>query len=419
MKLSSKYSRVNSLAIIIVVLLGSVSYYFFIRNAFNHQLNKDLRVKEREVTDYIKYNHSLPISINYIDEQEIFTPAGDENFTRQFNEVTIFDKAQNENIAYRQLRFPVNVSGENFIAVVRKSRVETEDLIQLILESTLLMVVTLLICLFLLNRFLLNKLWMPFRSTLEQMKQFNLSGKHTMRWQKTGINEFKELNDAAEIMITRANQDYSEIKGFTENASHEIQTPLAIIQSKLELLTQSEHFTEEEMGSLKSIYDATNRLSKLNQSLILLTKIDNKQFRETDRVNLSLIIKKHLYNYEELIEANGIRISVNIVKGVILMLNETLAEILISNLFTNAIKHNYEGGSIDVILDKTQLQISNTGSALQGDPTVLFERFKKARVSSESLGLGLSIVKRICDRYAYKINYHYEGSVHKIIIDFI
>ena len=280
------------------------------------------------------------------------------------------------------------------------------------------MVLILLVTLFLINRFFLNKLWKPFNTTLQQIKQFNLSGRNNINLEQSKITEFTELNHAVSIMTNRVSQDYDEIKNFTENASHEIQTPLAIIKSKLELLSQSENLKEEQMNTIQSVYEATNRLSKLNQSLILLTKIDNQQFRESEEVNISILINKHLSNYEELIAAKLITIKKNIEDNVKMNMNETLAEILIANLITNAIKHNIDKGIIEITLTNNRLCISNTGIPLECDPSELFERFKKDKVSSESLGLGLSIVKKICERYGYRINYNYSDLLHTTSINF-
>ena len=418
MKLSTKYNRLNGIAIIIVVLIGSACYYYFISHAFNDQLNKDLRVEEREVLDFVKEYKKLPDVWSYKDVQREFVPAENAPIERRVSDVNEYSKSQHENISYRQLEFPVGMNGRPYKAIIRKSRVETEDLISLILISTLIMVVTLLILLFLVNHFFLQKLWRPFNNTLKQIKQFNLSGAHLVKFEETDINEFTDLNKSVSTMITRVNQDYHEVKSFTENASHEIQTPLAIINTKIELLSQSKTLNKEQSSLIQSIFEATSRLSKLNHSLILLTKIDNLQFSETGEVNLGEMLLNYLGNYDELIEAKEIVLSKNIPAKVIVVMNEALAEVLISNLITNAIKHNLKQGTIGVTLDSLKLVITNTGAELTGNPAELFERFKKSKVTSESLGLGLSIAMRICERYGFRISYEYENLMHTITVKF-
>ncbi|MEP6595410.1 MAG: HAMP domain-containing sensor histidine kinase [Ginsengibacter sp.] len=416
MKLLSKFNRVNVLTTVIVLLLSGICYYFLISAVLIHQLDKDLKVEEQEVKDFVKQNNRLPEPPNYKDLQELFMPS-DSSVVRNFSTVDIYDDRHHEFVSYRQLQFYIAASGKGYNVLVRKSEKESEDIIELILKITFALLLLLLVTLFLINRFILSKLWKPFYTTLQQLSHFNLSGKNKIKSENTNIDEFRELNTAVSSMINRVSQDYNEIKSFTENASHEIQTPLAIIKSKLELLSQAENLKEEQMNTLQSIHEAVNRLSKLNQSLILLTKIDNQQFSENEEVNLSTLINDDLSYYEELVAAKNISLTKKMGINVKLIMNETLASILVSNLITNAIKHNIDNGSIGIALSNTQLCVSNTGVPPGCDPMELFERFKKVKVTSESLGLGLSIVKKICERYHFSIIYSYSDA-HTITINF-
>ncbi|MGH2563091.1 MAG: sensor histidine kinase, partial [Ginsengibacter sp.] len=399
------------------LLLSAVFYYFVIEAALVHQLDKNLKVEEKEIKDYIQENNILPDSSDSRDEQEVYTSANDEKITRKFSSIELHNNERHKRIYYRQLEFPVTVNGKIYKADVRKSQEETEDIVRLILKITLAIVVLLLATLFIINRFVLSKLWKPFNSTLQQIKQFNVTGKESVHLEPTNINEFAELNNAVSIMTKKASQDYNEIKSFTENASHEIQTPLAIIRSRLELLSQSE-MKEEQMNAIQSISETTNRLSKLNQSLILLTKIDNNQFAKSEAVNLSKIVQSHLNNYEELLHAKEISLEKAIQQNVVIQMNETLAEILIVNLLTNSIRHNIDKGIIRIELNNKLLAISNTGNVPVTDPSLYFERFKKDSSSGESLGLGLSIVKKICDTFNFNISYNFRDGFHNINIIF-
>jgi signal transduction histidine kinase len=417
MKLLTKYNRVNAAATIVVLLLSGIIYYFFIEAALVHQLDKSLDAEKQEIVDFVKENGQLPEPSNDKDEQETFKPA-DHLIHRSFSTIQLKNKPLSENILYRQLQFPITVKGNLYKIEVRKSQEETEDLVQLILKISMAVVIILLVTLFIINRFVLNKLWKPFNTTLDQIKEFNISGTKAVKLSATTISEFKELNTAVTTMTSKAIRDYNEIKSFTENASHEIQTPLAIISSKLELLSQSNNLQEEQMNAIQSISETTNRLSRLNQSLLLLTKIDNKQFKKSGQVNVSVIIEHVLNNYEELIQAKEIVLKKEIQQNIEVTMNETLAEILIINLLANAIKHNLENGTIEILLNQNRLIVSNTGKAPSVEPAAYFERFKKGSDSSDSLGLGLSIVLKICESYNFSINYHYAEMLHKITISF-
>jgi signal transduction histidine kinase len=418
MKLLARYNRVNIAATILVLLVGGLCYYFILRFVLIHQLDKDLKIEEQEVKDYVQYNNNLPNPANYKDQKVVFEPTASISIKRKIVSVNLYDTAEDEHIQGRRLIFIIQNAGKNYKVSITKSQQETEDLIQLIVLLTLAIVVLLLVVLFIINRFVLNKLWLPFNTTLQQLKQFNLSNKSAIKLEDSNINEFKELNSAVITMSNSVIKDYDALKSFTENASHEIQTPLAIINSKLELLMQSENFSETQMQYIQNIQEEISRLSKLNQSLLLLTKIDNQQFKETEEVDMATIIGKHLNNYEELIAAKEITLTKNIDVVCVVSMNKTMAEILVSNLITNAIKHNIDKGAITITLQNDRLVVSNTGTQLNSNPNELFERFKKDKVNSESLGLGLSIVKKIGEQYNFKAVYYYANGLHTVTINF-
>jgi signal transduction histidine kinase len=418
MKLLARYNRVNIAATVLVLLVGGLCYYFILRYVLIHQLDKDLKVEEQEVKDYVRLNNSLPNAANYKDQEVVYEATASNESKRKIFSVNLYDQEEHEHKQGRRLIFTIQSGGKNYLVSITKSQQETEDLIKLIVLLTLAIVVLLLVVLFIINRFVLNKLWLPFNNTLQQVKQFNVSNTKAIQPNHTNINEFKELNDAVTAMSNSVLKDYSALKSFTENASHEIQTPLAVINTKLELLMQAENFSEQQMRYIQHIQEEVSRLSKLNQSLLLLTKIDNQQFKDTENVDISAIINKHISNYEELINAKGITLTTNIEGECILSMNRTMADILVSNLITNALKHNIENGSIEVSLHDNKMVISNTGAQLNTNPDELFERFKKDKVNSESLGLGLSIVKKITEQYQFKTNYKYSDGLHIVTVQF-
>lgn len=418
MKLLSKYNRINIPVTIGVVLLSSIAYYFILHIVLIHQLNHDLEIEEQEINDYVKQKNSLPEASTYRGQQIYFHIIKNRIPSMKFSTEKIYNKHENEDQYFRQLIFPVTVNNTMYAATVRKSQQETEYLMQLIVTITLIVISLLLIVLFILNRYMLGKLWKPFNTTLEQLKQFNISSKNKLQLNKTDINEFAELNKTALVMTEKVSSDYNSLKSFTENASHEIQTPLAIIKMKLELLMQSENMNATQVDCITALGKATDRLSRLNQSLLLLTKIDNSQFIDYEEINISNILFSFINNFEELAGSKNICVEKNIKPDVYILINKALAEIMISNIMTNTLKHNYNNGKIEVNLSDTMISVSNTGK----EPTIktneLFERFKKGNTSTDSLGLGLAIVKKICDTYGFHISYSYSAPMHTIKVDF-
>ncbi len=415
MKLLAKYNRVNITATVVVLLLAGLSYYFILRVVLIHQLDKDLRIEEQEIRDHVKSNGALPNASSYKD-QEISFEEVTADLKRKIKTVTVYEPHEKEFNTSRRLIFSLPVSGKIVAVSITKSLQETEDLVQLIVILTLSIVALLLITLFVINRLLFRNLWAPFNNTLQQLKLFNLNTQKNMLLPNSNIAEFNELNSAVQQMSNRVMNDYDAMKSFTENASHEMQTPLAVVNTKLELLMQSENFTEQQLDYIQRISGEVSRLSKLNQSLLLLTKIDNRQFAMAANIDLSAVVEKHISNYEELLAAKKIVLQKNIQPGVHVLINEAMADVLVTNLITNAIKHNTEGGNITIELADKKLLISNTGLPLASNPEALFERFKKDRVNSDSLGLGLSIVKKICLQNNLTVNYGYNNQVHSLTI---
>ena len=412
MKLIAKYNRVNIPLTIVVLLISSIAYYFILHYVLLRQVDKDLRIEQQEIIHHIKADGTLPETSNYKDQQIEFQPTSLTYFKDKFSTQSIYNKKEDEEEPFRRIDFLVTQNGKNFIATVKKSEQETEDIVRLILLITFFVIAILLLILFVSNRFLLSKLWRPFNHTLDQLKDFNLSSKNQIMLQPTNVDEFIELNKTASLLTQKVKSDYESLKSFTGNASHEIQTPLAIIKNKIELLSQSDSLEQSQIEIIKSLNDAASRLSRLNQSLLLLTRIENRQFQSSESIDLSVVVQKCIENYRELAELKDIQIAKTIRNNLPVKMNDSLADILISNIILNAIKHNWPGGNIQIDLDENALLVSNTGYEPKLKTTELFERFKKDSSSPESLGLGLSIVKTICDTYGFEISYNYTDRMH-------
>lgn len=294
---------------------------------------------------------------------------------------------------------------------------ESEDLVEAITFTLSIISVALLVTMLTVNYIFSRRTWKPFFRTVDALRTYDIEQHQAIVAEPTNIVEFRQLNEAIQKMTAKISADFRNLKTFTENASHEIQTPLAIIKAKLELLAQSERHNEEDMLAIQSMYDAASRLSKLNQALLLLTKIENQQFTQKEPVDLGKLLDRHIDNYSELIEARQVTLQTNIGEGIIRQSNPALMDILFTNLLTNAIRHNQTGGSISVTLSAHQLIVSNTGAPLKDQPAELFERFRKGS-HSDSLGLGLSIVQKISDAEGLSVQYNYANGYHTISIEF-
>ncbi len=301
------------------------------------------------------------------------------------------------------------------MASVTKSQEATEDLIWIILLSTIALFVLLTVILFFTNRVLLKKLWRPFRDTLSSIKQFNLSAPVPVNMQPTRITEFRELNESIRMMTNKVMKDYQSLKNFTDHASHELQTPLAIINSKLDVLIQEPELSERSMQQVQSIYTAVEKLSRLSQSLLLLTRIENNQYTISENVSINLLFEEKIGEMQELIRTADLTVKLEAIPLEVIM-NKDLAEILVANLITNAIRHSEAGDVITINTGKKSLSVCNTGKTSLDEKKV-FDRFYKSD-RSHGTGLGLAIVRQICDQYNFRPSYQFHDLQHYFIIDF-
>jgi signal transduction histidine kinase len=213
-------------------------------------------------------------------------------------------------------------------------------------------------------------------------------------------------------MTDKLYEDFTKQKEFTENASHEMQTPLAVIKAELNLLMQSKNLKETEMLYLHGIERSVKKLSTLNKTLLLLTKIDNNQFTTNQAINLNRLIEKQIEQNEEFLKLKNCLLKYDFENELVISMSNELAEILLFNLIQNAIRHNEVSGIITIKVKENKVIIANSGNPLTLSKDDLFVRFKKNDASKDSLGLGLSIVKSIANIYNLLIAYTYENKMH-------
>ncbi len=319
---------------------------------------------------------------------------------------------------YRKLKVSKEISGAYYEMELVDNFLEVDDMmdgvISILSRLFLTLGIILLFCSFLISRWLFE----PFQKTLLQIKGFNLKRETPLHLSSTSIKEFQQLNEFVENMTIKANRDYQSLKEFSENAAHEIQTPLAIAKGKLELLMEKGELTQKQLELIEDAQLSLTKLSRLGQSLTLLTKIDNKEFANQESINFSNVVHNNVKNFQEIAQLKNLNLTSTIHEPVALNCNPSLADILVGNLLKNAIRHNNKDGWIKVNLSDQQLSVKNTGNPPTVPPQQLFERFRKSNQSSSSLGLGLSIVQKICDVSGYRVQYDFQEGVHELCIRF-
>jgi signal transduction histidine kinase len=295
---------------------------------------------------------------------------------------------------------------------------ETEDLTEAIIFTLFGIVLLILSALFITNYLISKRLWQPFYQTLQNLSGFKITQKGPLVFDGTDISEFNQLQEHLSDLTDKVRRDYQSLKSFTENASHELQTPLSVIGSNLEMLIQVENLTENQLQRISKLIDELRKVSKLNQTLLLLTKIENRQFGSVELVNVSEIIKQKLLLLETWISHKNITLQTEVQEKVFVEVNSYLLDVLLNNILSNAIRHNEPNGQINLKLSNGFLIISNTGIPLLTNPKELFGRFQKDKSDTDSIGLGLSIVKQICETYGFDVDYKFEANRHTVSILF-
>lgn len=363
-------------------------------------------LKTADIQNWNKYNRNIKI--------EPFKNSGKD--TIFYN--SYYDALDAEIEPYRELNASIIIEGNPYTYSARINLVEKEDLMKSIAILFLVIISLLLVGLFVITKRLSINLWKPFYETLNQIENFEIDKSNHPKFTETNIEEFNRLNNSIEKLITKNTSIYHSQREFIENAAHELQTPLAVFQAKIDTLIQNADFTQEQYKMLSSLNDSVSRLNRLNKNLLLLSKMENDIYSEKQTINLNEAIEKHFDFFTEQAKAKNLIIKTEMNEAVAVNSNPVLAEILISNLFLNAIRHNVSDGQVLVTLSDHSLTFSNTGQSQTLVADKLFNRFSKSNPSEQGNGLGLAIIKKIADLNNWKISYSFANNFHSFSVDF-
>lgn len=417
MKLITKFVLIYLTVTFVVLSIGGVISYYIIQD----EVDKELKFEFMERIDRVTY--LLEQGRRFESRRNI---EGDRNLVIRELDFPVEDRVEatdtliwhdrleqdEQNVKVSAYR---NINGSPYYISTYGAMIESDDIREAVIKTLLWIIGLQIIGAIGIGFFVSGRLFQPFRKTLGRIRNFDLHQKEIIQAEETNVKEFTDLNKFVEQMTRKAVSDYKNLKEFSENASHELQTPLAIAKGKLELLTESD-LSEEQYHYVESLERSIKKISRLSESLSLLTKIENHEFGNSQTVNLSRLISESIDEFREFIIFNKLNIETQIQENVTIKLHPALAEILWTNLFQNAIKHNIENGIINVQLTHEKLIVSNTGEPLSVDPAQLFERFRKDNQSSSSIGLGLSIIERIAEQNQLDIEYKNENDRHTIEI---
>lgn len=415
MRFLSRINRIYFTLFFLLLTLAGISLYVMITRISNEEVNEKMLADEERILAAIKQGTGIT-SLPPVLEVRPWPQGQSESTT--IKDTSLFDPVEGEVELFREISSVRMAAGRYWKIIQRQMILEPHDYFMSIGMALVLVLVLLLAFILILNQIVLGRLWKPFRENLSRLKSFSVTEEKPLALAASNITEFRELNSSLISLSDRVLKDYQSLKEYTENASHELQTPLAVIQSQLEMIIQDPALSEEQAGHLDIIKKTTQRLSRLNRQLLLLMKVENNQYPEVEVLEISGVLREQLKGFSELIEAKHLTVEAELDDTTEVKANRHLLEILLTNLLSNAVKHNVKDGEIILRLSAGSLNVINTGETGGSQTDHLFERFKKSRQASDSPGLGLAIVKRICEHYQWQVGYRIESDRHILEIRF-
>ena len=419
MKLFNKSIAYVSIPLFFVISLWAVVFYFDILRELKESVDEGLDNYKRQIVYRVESDSTLLSKSSFREGFFAISPitkAQAMKIRDHYADTLMYmqdaDDEAPEPEPVRLLTTAFEHDGNFYQLRIINSMVEEDNVVKELFREVTWLYITLILSIVIINNFVLQRLWEPFYALLRQLKNYRLGRTKDLPAVNTRTREFLDLQQALNELLQHNIEMYEQQKQFVGNASHELQTPLAIITNKLELFVEQGNLSDEQAGSLGDIMQMVEKLVRLNRSLLLLTKIENKQFADDQEISLADVLEKNISDLTELSDFQEVEIRLNKKDDCKVVMDLSLAHVVVANLLKNAIFHNIPQGYVQVDIDQNRIKITNTGIQQPLQKDKLFTRFYKSENSTAGTGLGLAIVKAICSRYGFKISYSFDEGLH-------
>lgn len=423
MKLIHNIAVRLSMALLPVIALWAMVFYFVIVDEINDEADdllesyaeqlmvKKLSGKKLPVTNIMTDGH---YSISEVAESYANSHTGMEYYDADFY---IQETDEQEPARYLKTIFR-DREGRCFELIVATPTIEKDDLIKTILWWILALYLILLLTVIVTTLVVFQKSMRPLYMILDWLNAYTPGKSHGSLSINSDIREFRQLEKAATDATDRSDRAFEKQKQFIGNASHELQTPLAVLGGRIDWMLDNDTLGEESVGELVQMKRELGHIVRLNKTLLLLTKIDNGQFPDVTDIDLSGMVQSQKELYGEIFSSKQITCSAQIPDSpVTIKMNETLATILVTNIIKNAFVHSPEGGKVTLTLTENELVVENSGDSPL-DSSRIFERFYQGSKKEGSTGLGLALAKTIADRCGMLLSYSYVDGMHRFSVKF-
>ena len=425
MKLANQSLKYLSFSVLLVIALWSAVFYLFMLEVIHDNIDEELENQKRLIIQKLSEDNAiLTVSEFGINNYQIHEIAKEKAILMRnsYRDTMLYmqdeDDPEPELEPVRMLTTAFEHHGRFYELTIINSMIEESDLIKNLFYSVVILFLLLVISIVSINKIVLQRLWKPLYSFLEQLTKFRLGETSHKPIIDTEIQEFRDLQQAVATLIRHNEETYEQQKQFIGNASHELQTPLAIMINKLEMIAEKGNLQEEQALITGEVLDMAERLARLNKSLVLLTKIENKQFFDNQDVLINQVVHQYVNELADTADFKNVQINLTEGHQLAVHMDPALAHMIIANLLRNALFHNRPKGVIDIKITGNMVEIRNTSLYPSLDTKRMFARFYKSETSSSGTGLGLAIIKAICNLYGFAISYAYEEQQHVFRIHF-
>ena len=409
MKLLNKINRTYFKYGLIIFLVADLVIISLSNYILKEEMDEELKFVATELIESLKKDNNIqsiyPTTV--IEEVNV-----NHKLVSISKDTLIYDNNQKELAPFREYSTVIAANNLKYKITTRHMLMEFDDIFTLFTSLISVVLFFIFIGFLFFTQKLNSLIWNRFNKNVEQLKSYSFDSPIKLQLSKTNIDEFDQLNQVLINLSDRLELDYKASKEFSANAAHEIQTPLAIIRSKCENLFSKPNLDDEIISSLRDIYLNTDRLSGIGKALLLLAKIDHGQFNTIESISVSEIFNSYLSSYQEIIQDRGLIVTISENQPCLINMDKRLANLLIQNIFINAINHSSKGNEIFIKLSVDSFTISNQGEKAIKNPDKIFKRFYKEDQNQGSTGIGLAIVKKIADHYNFRTTYLFKDFKH-------
>ena len=410
-----KYTLVSSFAILII---WSVIFYYNLMDEIYDSIDDGLSNFKILIIQECEKDSSALYKLNFDESNYAIREVSKEHamlITDTFKDTLMYMEYEEDFEPVRMLTTAFYQSDKYYELKVISSMIEKDDLVNNLFWSVLILFFILLISLTMINSVVLKAVWRPFYELLEKLRVYSIENEMKPPEIETNITEFQQLNQSISTLINNSKKSFENQKRFTENAAHELQTPITGIIHRLQLLLDEGNLTKKDANSINNALDSAGRMARLNKDLLLLTKIENFQFKEAEKVDIEQIFRVGVEDLVDFASFRNIDFRFTIEDIFEIEMNRSLSQILVNNLLKNAIVHGDGGKIIEIVIEANRFSVCNQSPGTPLDKYKIFDRFYKGSDSSVHSGLGLTLVKAICDSYLLEINYQYkEGHIFTV-----